>query len=245
MSVLPLTQEEYDWVHWKIEGKTIRIFASYSSLDKNLAGAIKERLEHYSLSVFLAHEDIKPSVDWQNELVYNLRGCDIFMPILTEKFNTSEWTNQEVGFAFALGKTILPLKINVNPIGFITRVQALPFECNSLEYSCEKVLDLIKENPLLRESLKDCLIRALERSNNYDSAKSKITILKELNNFSVDQANNLLRVFIKNNQVRRCNAGKEFGVSLVATYDSILDSMLLAIFEQVKDNFYSPIKETG
>lgn len=127
MSALFLTQEEYDWVHEKIEGKTTRIFASYSSLDRNLAGTIKDCLENYSLSVFLAHEDIKPTVDWQNELVYNLRGCDIFMPILTGGFNTSEWTNQEVGFAYALGKTILPLKIQVNPNGFIKPYSHYPF----------------------------------------------------------------------------------------------------------------------
>lgn len=106
-----------------------------------------------------------------------------------------------------------------------------------------KVIDLIKENSLLKEPLKDCLIRALETSNSFDSANSKITILKELDNFSANQANNLLRVFIKNNQVRRYATGKEFGSSLVTNYDSILDAMLLAIFQQVKDSFYSPVKD--
>ena len=122
-------------------------------------------------------------------------------------------------------------------------MQALPFDCNYLKHSCVKVIDLIKENSLLKEPLKDCLIRALVTSTSFDSANSKITILKELDNFSADQANNLLRVFIKNNQVRRCATGKEFGSSLVTNYDSILDAMLLAIFQQVKDSFYSPVKD--
>jgi hypothetical protein len=163
------------------------------------------------------------------------------MPLMTSEFNSSEWTNQEVGYAYALGKTILPLKIDVNPKGFISRVQALPFDCTDTKPSCLKVLDLLKENHYLREPLKDCLIRALEKSNSFDSAANKLSLLQSYDNFSVEQANNLLRVFIKNNQVRMCAKGKEFGSLLLSNFDQIIDAMLKEIFLQVKDNFYSPV----
>ncbi len=83
----------------KIEGKTIRIFASYATSDEEHAKIIKKFLEGFSLSVFLAHEDIRAATpDWQNELVHNLKGCDVFMPTYNKGFSSSEWTNQEIGF---------------------------------------------------------------------------------------------------------------------------------------------------
>lgn len=242
MEPLTINQDSYDFINRKIEGKTIRIFVSYSSNDKVLASEIKEYLERYSLSVFLAHEDIKPTVDWQDE-VFNLKGCDIFMPILTSNFFSSEWTSQETGFAYALGKTILPLKIDENPSGFITRVQALTFDCNYVKLSCLKVIDFIQTNPLFQDSLKDCLVRALEQSYSFDSANNIIHYLKEYTNFSSQQADNILRIFIKNNQVRMGAAGKEFGSIMVSKFSSITDPWLDMTFREVKNSFYSPILE--
>ena len=242
METLKLKKEEYDQIFTeKSEGKTIRVFVSYSSADRYFASEIKAYLENYSLSVFLAHEDIRPTVDWQNELVYNLRGCDIFMPILTSEFCNSEWTNQETGFAFALDKTILPLKINTNPSGFISRVQAFTCEERFIKFYCKKIINLIKEKPLFKESLKDCLIRSLEKAYNFDNANDKIAILKDFDTFSDDQANNLIRIFIKNNQVRMCTSGKEFALSILDKYDSVLNPVLKKIFGEIRENFYSPI----
>ena len=78
------------------EGKTIRIFISYSSVNKSLAGEIKRILEQYGLSVFLAHDDIPPLCDWQEEISNSLNGCDVFIPILTHSFRNSDWADQEI-----------------------------------------------------------------------------------------------------------------------------------------------------
>ena len=96
-----LTKEDYEKISAdEYEGKTIRIFVSYSSSNKRLAGEIKDSLKKYGLSVFLAHEDIQPTHEWQNEISNNLNGCDVFIPILTRSLRNSEWTDQEIGMAF-------------------------------------------------------------------------------------------------------------------------------------------------
>jgi len=71
-------------------GKTIRVFLSYSTEDKGLAGFIKDSLEWYGLEVFIAHEDIEPSDEWQEAIIQNLESTDVFVPIITESFSLSK-----------------------------------------------------------------------------------------------------------------------------------------------------------
>ena len=48
----------------------LKVFISYSSLDKSLAGLFKQCFENYAgFSVFLAHEDISPALDWELKII--------------------------------------------------------------------------------------------------------------------------------------------------------------------------------
>src|SRR5258706_15187652 len=77
----------------------VQAFLSYSGKDRKLAGELKEGLEACGLSVFLAHEDIEPSVEWQTRILAELSTVDVFLPLLTSNFRESLWTDQESGVA--------------------------------------------------------------------------------------------------------------------------------------------------
>ena len=133
------------------ESRTIRMFLSYSHKEKELAGEIKENLEAGGFEVFLAHEDIEPSSEWQEEIIRNLKNCDIFIPIVSENFKESEWTDQESGIAFAEEKMIIPINLNLVPYGFIGKFQALKVG-RRISDSCTKIIEIIKtKNPALKE----------------------------------------------------------------------------------------------
>jgi len=68
----------------------IPAFLSYSHQDRRLAGAIKIVLDYYGFDTFLAHEDLQPSVEWQQVIVRQLKGCAVFLPLLTESFAKSD-----------------------------------------------------------------------------------------------------------------------------------------------------------
>jgi hypothetical protein len=85
----------------------MKIFLSYSHLDKRLAGKIKKYLLQYGVKVFLAHDDIEPSEEWADKILEELRDCHVFMPILTKHFNKSNWTDQETGCALILNKGVM------------------------------------------------------------------------------------------------------------------------------------------
>lgn len=219
------------------KGKIIRIFISYSTEDKIITGSIKNFLEYYGLSVFLAHEDIRPTADWQAEIIYNLQGCDMFMPLLTENFRNSEWTDQETGMAVILGKFIIPVKIDSIPYGFVGKVQALKFNINNLEESCLEIIKIIESQHLFQESFKDCLIRSLEKAPTFNIAEKLIKELEKFQTFTIEQLNQIIRNAIRNNQIRMCREGSSFLNLLISENSSKIDSALRSIFERVKDNF--------
>jgi len=127
------------------KGNLVRVFISYNSANKILAGEIKNELDKYGLITFLAHEDIQPSAIWINEIIRNLKQCDVFLPLLTDSFHDSEWTDQESGYAFALDKLIIPLKIHDIPYGFINQFQALKLRIGGEDIGDVLPKDLIED----------------------------------------------------------------------------------------------------
>src|SRR5208282_6463612 len=99
---------------------------------------VKDSLSVLGMDVFLAHEDLEPSVEWQKEILRALKKCDVFIPLLTRSFHSSLWTDQETGIAVARGKVILPVRFSVLPYGFIGKFQALKARRN-LQESCWKI----------------------------------------------------------------------------------------------------------
>ena len=105
-----------------------RIFISHSHHDRETAGEIKKRLASYGASVFVAHDDIRPTQEWQDAIIENLKTCDAFLALLTDRFADSDWTDQETGIAVALDKVIIPIKIDLDPYGFIGKVSGFEME---------------------------------------------------------------------------------------------------------------------
>lgn len=113
----------------------LKVFISYSSQDKNLSGLFKQYFEDYAcFSVFLAHEDIAPALEWELKVIKNLKEADVIIPLITDSYRDSEFTDQELGMALAWKKIIIPIKLsNINPYGFIKKIQALKCQCNRNE----------------------------------------------------------------------------------------------------------------
>lgn len=195
-------------------GRTVRVFLSYSTEDKWLAGRIKYHLEDYGIEVFLAHEDIAPSEEWQDAIIRNLKVCDLFMPLLTDNFKGSEWTDQESGIAVSERKAIVPLKVSIDPYGFIGRYQAFKFDMifehkegrvyyhlSGIEASCCELLKWMAKNKLLEESMKDCFIRAFVKSYTFKDAERRAGLLGIFDSFGSEQVREIVRGSIQNNQI--------------------------------------------
>lgn len=189
---------------------TIPAFLSYSHQNRSLAGLIKSTLDYYGFDIFLAHEDIQPSVEWQEIILLRLKECVVFLPLLTESFTKSDWTDQETGIAVALGKIIVPMKLTINPYGFIARYQAQSFSGAAsgtslfppvIAESCWNIVKTLASHNKVAAEIRDGVIAAFGRSGSFREAATFADKLKSLESFSDQQLNEIVRVSSANDQI--------------------------------------------
>lgn len=122
---------------------TEEIFLSYHHNDRELAGKIKRLLERKGFAVFLAHEDIDPSIEWRAAIQLHLTSCTAMIAIVSKDFEKSSFTNQEVGIAMANDKKVIPLVFGVklkDLPGFLEARQAVPGSRHRLSRSLDRAI---------------------------------------------------------------------------------------------------------
>ena len=139
--------------NWK-DTTRFRIFISHITKDKDKATRLKECLEPYAMSGFVAHEDIHPTLEWQLEVERALYVMDAFIAIHTKGFSASFWTQQEIGFAVGRGVKIISFKMGEDPTGFISKRQALPHRRRLAEEIAKEIDGLLTADPLTAAKLR-------------------------------------------------------------------------------------------
>ena len=86
---------------------------------------MKEVLKPYHISSFVAHEDITPTLPWQIEIERALNTMDAMLCIHTKGFSRSPWTQQEIGFGIGRDIKIISLRLDEDPMAFISKHQAI------------------------------------------------------------------------------------------------------------------------
>jgi len=143
-----------------------------------MALMIKQELEDYGFSVFLAHEDIEPSIEWRDRILTELKKCKVFVPVLTGNFNDSEWTDQETGIALAHKKVIVPLKTARDPHGFIKEIQALRIDPENAAKSCLGIIRAMAAASKIKTQVKDDIIKAFCASESFNDTAKKVAFIK-------------------------------------------------------------------
>lgn len=108
----------------------VAAFISYSHEDRKYAGQTKEILATFGIDAFLAHEDIHVSHDWRDRILHELRRCELFVPLLSERFLGSKWAPQEIGFIVSRPDVkIMPISLDSTiACGFISHLQSKRIE---------------------------------------------------------------------------------------------------------------------
>ncbi|WP_161596982.1 toll/interleukin-1 receptor domain-containing protein [Rhizobium glycinendophyticum] len=142
---------------------SFRLFISHVSVDNLKATRLKECLVPYSISGFVAHEDIAPTLEWQGEIERGLRTMDALLAIHTPGFSKSNWCQQEVGYALGRGVKIISLKLGEDPTGFIGKHQALARRDRVAEEIAKEVDAILSSDSRTRDSLAQAKGRFPER----------------------------------------------------------------------------------
>ncbi len=214
----------------------ISVFISYSSEEKAVAGRLKRYLQEYcGYNVFIAHEDIQPSSEWEREIMETLRQVDYFIPLLSNNFKTSDFTDQEVGAAICMNKKIIPVKLErVNPYGFMRKYHAFQLRQRSERNgeSSDNLLQIATQVALLSEyySEGDLNLRrmnsaafALRNSRSFDMSNIVIKIICSMKGLESDHIEYIRDSISANFQVKYAFGLKDLCTYLEKQYGVVVD----------------------
>jgi hypothetical protein len=176
-----------------------RLFISHISSFKVTVSHLKNSLEDYGISAFVAHEDIEPTKLWEKEIERGLFSMDALCAILMPGFEKSMWTDQEVGVAIGRGVLVIPVRKNKDPYGFIGKFQGFQTNEKSVSEVAEGIFKILSKNDKTRAKLINKLTDLFLMSNNADEAYKRINAILEIENFPHDKAE-VLRSRITDNK---------------------------------------------
>lgn len=180
----------------------LRLFLSHKAEYKELATQFKEAMDSYGVSCFVAHEDIRPTKEWQNEIEKALFSMEVLVALMTKSFSDSPWTDQEIGVAIGRGVPTVPVRLGIDPYGFIGKYQALSGANKSAKVLAKEVYELLWGKSALKPRLIDSLVTRLETSNNFGDANFLINYLERIETTSPIIIDRLEKAFKENRQVR-------------------------------------------
>lgn len=182
------------------QGK-FRLFISHLSKDKVFLSELKEALAYRGVAAFLAHEDIEPTKLWQSEIELALRAMQAMVVFLVNGFNESKWTDQEVGWAMGRGVLVIPIKVDIDPYGFMGKYQALRGQREQAYPLADMIVDLLVRNPQTHDTMRAALVEAMVHSKSFGMSKMLRTLLMQMRDFTEVEKQSLVKAAEENGQV--------------------------------------------
>jgi nucleoside 2-deoxyribosyltransferase len=158
----------------------MRLFITHLAKHKAFAARLQASLLNYGVSSFVAHNDIEPTSEWQNEIEAALATCDALVALLHTDFHASNWTDQEIGFAMGRGVPVASIRLGQTPYGFIGRFQAFNGHAKSEADLAHELFDSYRKNKQTEMKMAEGIMTMFENSASFASAKTKMGYLEEL-----------------------------------------------------------------
>lgn len=158
----------------------LRLFISHISAHKKAVSEIRDVLRPHGVSAFVAHTDINPTRAWQDVIETALETCHAMLAYLTPGFKQSNWTEQEIGYSVARRVLIIPVRVSLNPYGFIAKYQALNGEGKTPVQLAADVLDVLISHELTASRMAVPTIKAFVDSFSYDNARTNLARLQKV-----------------------------------------------------------------
>lgn len=184
---------------WK-EGY-FRLFLSHVSAHKVAVAEIKSELQLLGISGFVAHEDITPSLEWQNEIELALRSMHSLAALLTPDFHQSNWTDQEIGFALGQGVLVVPVRLGADPYGFIGKVQGLSGSLVQPTRVAGLLSSTLLNHPSTHREMCRGIAFAFEAAGSYASAIALSKVISTITDFTQTEKEVMQRACKTNPQV--------------------------------------------
>jgi hypothetical protein len=178
-----------------------RLFVSHVSAHKVAVSKLKDELELFGISGFVAHEAIQPSLEWQREIELALRSMHALLALITPDFHASNWTDQEVGWAFGRGVLVVPVRLGVDPYGFAGKVQAISAELDKPKALAKSVFDALLANPQTHGEMRRALVTAFCNAKSYPHAIMLRDYIPKITDFTDEEKTTMINACETNDQL--------------------------------------------
>lgn len=123
------------------------VFISYKSEEYAEASRVRSFLEQNNISCWMAPESIPGGSNYAAELSSAIKNCSLFVLILSQKAQQSQWVAKEINLAVSENKKILPYQIEKCSLTdefilYLTNIQMYRAYENK-DYASQKLVDNI------------------------------------------------------------------------------------------------------
>lgn len=185
---------------WK-DGQ-LRVFLSHISAHKVVASELQGALASFDICAFVAHQDIEPTAEWQDEIEKALRTCDALVALLNPKFNESTWTDQEVGYGLGRGIPVFSVRLGMSPYGLFGRKQAFNGNGKTAADIARELFEAYLSHAKTSEKMADTIVAKLAASSSFAEARANFFLVQRLATWKPEYKKRLRQTVEKNYQVK-------------------------------------------
>jgi hypothetical protein len=128
------------------------VFISHSVSDLNVVYQFKYWLEVNGIGVYVADSQPQLGVPLPAKISNGIKQSDCVIAILTQSGDRSAWVNQEIGYAKATSKLVIPVvEEGVDLKGFMTGVEYVTFQSHDPATAITNVINYLRRLKATKE----------------------------------------------------------------------------------------------
>jgi len=204
-----------------------KLFLSHLATFKVQTSHLQSALRKYAISSFVAHEDIEPTKEWQQEIEAGLHTMDALAAILMPGFKESNWCDQEIGVAVGRNVLVIPIRRGLDPYGFIGKYQGIQAKGKNIGQVAEAIFQTLVNSPKTKNKMLLAVSGSIVNATSPEEALEKVEIINSLDSVPADILENLKTQVSENklltesldfiNQLNRMLTKFEVGKLLIGT----------------------------
>jgi TIR domain len=178
-----------------------RIFLSHKAEYKADAKVLKDELARFGAASFVAHDDIEPTRAWQLEIERALASMEVLVALLTSGFQSSWWTNQEVGIALGRDVPVVCVRIDEDPRGFVGSTQAIAGAQRKPAEIAKALIGVMSAQTRLSKALLVGLVNQWEAASSFEEGIRVMGLLDACKSIPADLLERIESAFESNDQL--------------------------------------------
>lgn len=157
----------------------LRLFITHVAAERGYAAEVKDALSGWGVDGFVAHEDIEPGAEWLRTILAALHSCDALVAILHGGFKESNWCDQEVGIALGKDVPCVPVRLDLDPYGFLGAFQAVSAGGSTTSNVAKAVSSILVRDKRTANSMIEAVVRRLASAGSWNQANRLARFVSE------------------------------------------------------------------